>query len=48
MEESKNVSGGKEEMTAGYLLGFVYKSLMFLEMGIVPVWVFDGEIPEAK
>lgn len=38
----------KDGNPTGHLLGFIYKSLMFLELGIKPVWVFDGIPPEAK
>lgn len=38
----------KDGNQTGHLLGFIYKSLMFLELGIKPVWVFDGIPPEAK
>ena len=37
-----------EGNATGHLMGFIYKSLMFLELGIRPVWVFDGIPPEAK
>ena len=29
-------------------MGFIYKSLLMLESGIKPVWVFDGLPPEQK
>jgi flap endonuclease-1 len=32
----------------GHLMGFIYKSLLMLESGITPIWVFDGIPPEAK
>ena len=32
----------------GHLMGFIYKSLLMLESGIKPVWVFDGLPPEQK
>jgi flap endonuclease-1 len=38
----------KEGNSTGHLMGFIYKSLMFLEMGIKPVWIFDGIPPEEK
>lgn len=38
----------KEGNSTGHLMGFIYKSLMFLELGIKPIWVFDGIPPEAK
>lgn len=32
----------------GFLMGFIYKTLLFLELGLKPVWVFDGIPPEQK
>lgn len=32
----------------GFLMGFIYKSLLFLELGLKPIWVFDGIPPEQK
>ena len=29
-------------------MGFIYKSLLMLENGIKPIWVFDGVAPEQK
>ena len=38
----------KDGNSTGHLMGFIYKSLMFLELGIKPVWIFDGIPPEEK
>ena len=32
----------------GHLLGLFNRSIMLLENGVKPVWVFDGKPPEAK
>ena len=32
----------------GHLLGLLNRTLMLMEHGIRPVWVFDGKPPEAK
>jgi flap endonuclease-1 len=37
-----------EGNSTGHLMGFIYKSLMFLELGIKPIWIFDGIPPEEK
>lgn len=29
-------------------MGFIYKSLLMMENGIKPIWVFDGVPPEMK
>jgi flap endonuclease-1 len=29
-------------------MGFIYKSLLMMEVGIRPIWVFDGIPPEQK
>ena len=29
-------------------MGFIYKSLLMMELGIKPVWVFDGMAPDQK
>ena len=29
-------------------MGFIYKSLLMMEVGIRPIWVFDGLPPEQK
>ena len=31
-----------------HLMGFIYKSLLMMEVGIRPIWVFDGIPPEQK
>lgn len=31
-----------------HLMGFIYKSLLMMENGIKPIWVFDGVAPEMK
>lgn len=38
----------KDGNPTGHLMGFFYRSLMFLELGINPIWVFDGKVNEAK
>lgn len=38
----------KEGNPTGHLIGFIYKSLLMVEAGITPIWVFDGIPPEAK
>ncbi len=38
----------KDGSPTGHLMGFIYKSLLLLEEGIKPMWVFDGIPPEAK
>jgi len=32
----------------GHLLGLLNRTIMLLEHGIKPVWVFDGKAPDAK
>mgnify|MGYP003419966399 CR=1 FL=1 len=29
-------------------MGFIYKSLLMMESGLRPIWVFDGMPPEQK
>ena len=29
-------------------MGFIYKSLLMMEVGVKPIWVFDGIPPEEK
>ena len=31
-----------------HLMGFIYKSLLLMESGIKPIWIFDGLPPEQK
>ena len=38
----------KDGNPTGHLIGFIYKSLLMIEAGITPIWVFDGIPPEAK
>lgn len=38
----------KDGNPTAHLMGFIYKTLMFLELGIKPIWIFDGIPPEAK
>jgi len=35
----------KDGNQTGHLMGFIYKSLLLLEEGIKPIWVFDGIPP---
>ena len=38
----------EEGNLTGHLLGLLNRTLMLMEHGIRPVWVFDGKPPEAK
>ncbi len=38
----------KEGNKTGHMVGLFYRSLVLLDHGIKPVWVFDGAPPEIK
>jgi flap endonuclease-1 len=39
---------GVEEGTTSHLVGFFYRTIKYVEMGITPVYIFDGVPPEMK
>lgn len=38
----------KDGVRTGHLVGLFNRSVMLLENGIKPIWVFDGKPPELK
>jgi flap endonuclease-1 len=39
---------GVEESTTSHLVGFFYRTIKYVEMGITPIYIFDGAPPEMK
>ena len=49
----KQIPGLKELCDAegnltGHLVGLFHRTIMFMEAGVKPIWVFDGKPPELK
>ncbi len=44
----KTKMGIKQGSLIRHLNGFIFKSLLMMEQGIRPIWVFDGIPPDQK
>lgn len=44
VSELKDVDGN----LTGHLVGLFHRTVMFMENGVKPIWVFDGKAPDLK